>query len=75
MAEPMKAPSDGKLRVAGALVGNLRKKSWLVRFNWMLNLTKWLNGLKFLGVTYLVPPWKLAYPLKNDGWKMYFLLK
>ena len=23
----------------------------------------------------LVPPWKLTYPLKNDGWKMYFLLK
>ena len=21
------------------------------------------------------PPWKLRYPLKNDGWKMYFLLK
>ena len=20
-------------------------------------------------------PWKLTYPLKNDGWKMYFLLK
>ena len=22
-----------------------------------------------------LPPWKLTYPLKNDGWKMYFLLK
>ena len=23
----------------------------------------------------LVPPWNLTCPLKNDGWKMYFLLK
>ena len=33
------------------------------------------NGglLKFPQIT--LPPWKLTYPLKNDGWKMYFLLK
>ena len=23
----------------------------------------------------MLPPWKLTYPLKNDGWKMHFLLK
>ena len=26
-------------------------------------------------VVFHIPPRKLKYPLKNDGWKMYFLLK
>ena len=34
-----------------------------------------LPGRDFLSLEFLVPPWKLTYPLKNDGWKMYFLLK
>ena len=33
-------------------------------------VSKWLVNRLFH-----LPPWKLTYPLKNDGWKMHFLLK
>ena len=54
-------------------------------YNHLLN-ARYLGSIKpfsvsvigSLGVKYIqynLPPWKLTYPLKNDGWKMNFLLK
>ena len=40
------------------------------------NFHHFLSGiLVIVLLEFWVHPWKLTYPLKNDGWKMYFLLK
>ena len=59
--------------------GNSRMiKNWKVVFNSSLkNITScdhFVAGKSGASI-FELPPWKLTYPLNNDGWKMYFLLK
>ena len=79
----MNGTVDGSIRRSPIEVGSLSHylqffftfRRWLKKWDfWTIQPYLYLQFLA-CWKHWSLSPWKLTYPLKNDGWKMYFLLK